>query len=194
LPPPVTITNVWGTHAFHYGPSSSTVWCTPSYEAATQTIFFGTDADNAPRQPTPDDPRLATRHSCAVVALDARTGGEKWATQLNAEDVWHYGMRGYDPKTGRYKDQSIGDTPKIYSIDIDGKRTKVVGAGCKNGGFYVLDAATGQILRQTPVYTGPPTESPTGLDPRTLALPGLMGGLQTGCATDCRSVFTNGVD
>ena len=72
----------------------------PLTDAATQTVFFGTDADNAPRQPTPDDPRLATRHSCAVVAVDARTGGEKWVTQLNADDVWHYGMAGYDPKTG----------------------------------------------------------------------------------------------
>jgi glucose dehydrogenase len=194
LTPTVTITDSWGTHVFQYGPATSTVWCTPSYEAATQTLFFGTDADNAPRQPTPDDPRLSTRHSCAVVALDARTGGEKWVTQLNAEDVWHYGMVGYDPKTGRYKDQSIGDTPKLYTIDLDGKRAKVVGLGCKNGGYYVLDAATGQIVRQTPVYTGAPAHPPVALDPRTLALPGLMGGLQTGCATDGKAVFTNGVD
>src|SRR5207245_1425480 len=81
----------------------------------------------------PDGPRLRTRHSRAAIAVDARTGGEKWVTQLNAEDVWHYGMRGYDPKTGRYKDQSIGDTPKLYMIDLDGKRVKVVGVGCKNG-------------------------------------------------------------
>ena len=27
LTPPVTITDSWGTHVFHYGPASSTVWC-----------------------------------------------------------------------------------------------------------------------------------------------------------------------
>jgi hypothetical protein len=70
----------------------------------------------------------------------------------------------------------------------------VVGVGCKNGGFYVLDAATGQIVRRTPLYTGAPTDPPVGPDRRTLALPGLMGGLQTGCATDGKAVFTNGVD
>jgi glucose dehydrogenase len=194
LTPPVTITDSWGEHVFRYGPASATVWSTPSYDAATQTLFFGTDTDNAPRQPTPDDPRLSTRHSCAVIALDARSGREKWVTQINPDDVWRYGIRGYDPKTGRYKDQSIGDTPKVYTVELDGKRVKVVGVGCKNGGFYVLDAANGQILRQTPVYTGPPTHPPARLDPRTLALPGLMGGLQTGCATDGRAIYTNGID
>src|SRR5437763_8724621 len=113
LSPPVTITDGWGAHVFRYGPCTSMVWSTPSYDAASQTLFFGTDANTAPRQPTPDDPRLATRESCAVVGLDARTGREKWVTQLNPDDVWNYGLRGYDPKAGRYKDQSIGDTPKV---------------------------------------------------------------------------------
>jgi outer membrane protein assembly factor BamB len=128
-----------------------------------------------------------------MIAVDARTGAEKWVTQINPDDVWNYALRAYDPATGRYKDQSIGDTPKIYTIDHGGRPTKVVGFGCKNGGFYLLDAATGTILHQTPVYTGPP--APLGrVDPRTLALPGPIGGLQTGCATDGRAIYTNGVD
>src|SRR5262249_54836083 len=97
-------------------------------------------------------------------------------------------------KTGKYKDQSIGDTPKIYSINVNGKKTKVVSCGTKNGGFYVLDSATGAILANTPIYTGPPSAAPQGLDPRTLALPSPIGGLQTGCATDGRAIFTNGID
>jgi outer membrane protein assembly factor BamB len=192
--PPVRITDAWGEHAFHFGPSTSSVWCTPSYDAESRTIYFGTDAHNAPRRPTLLDPRLYTRHSCAVIALDSRTGAEKWVTQLSPGNVWHYAMRGYDPATGRYKDQSIGDTPKVYTIDVNGSPRKVVGVGCKNGGFYVLDAATGELLRQTPVYAGPPTDPPKDLDPRTLALPGLIGGLQTGCATDGKAVYTNGID
>ena len=104
----------------------------------------------------------------------------------------HAGLR---PEGGRYLDQSIGDTPKVYTIDRDGKPTKVVGCGCKNGGFYVLNAANGKLVEQTPVYTGKPTYP---LDPapdsRMLALPGPLGGLQTGCATDGKSIFTNGLD
>jgi polyvinyl alcohol dehydrogenase (cytochrome) len=104
-------------------------------------------------------------------------------------------MRAYDPKEGRYKDQSIGDTPKLYSLALDGKPTEVVGMGCKNGGFYVLKADDGTIVAHTPIYTGPPSYplAPKP-DPRTLALPSPIGGLQTGCATDGTSIFTNGID
>src|SRR5262249_12882265 len=78
--------------------------------------------------------------------------------------------------------------------DVDGKPMKVVGAGCKNGGFYVLRADTGKIVKHTPIYTGPPTHPPAKHDPRVLALPSPMGGLQTGCATDGRPIFTHGID
>lgn len=195
LDPPITIKDSWGEHVFHCGPATSTIWSTPSFDPATKTIFFGTDTNNAPRRPTKDDPRLDTKYACALIAVDAATGREKWVTQINPGDIWHRGMRAYDPKTGRYLDQSIGDTPKVFTIERDGKPVSVVGAGCKNGGFYVLEAATGKIVAQTPVYTGKPA---LPLDPppdsRMLALPGPLGGLQTGCATDGKSIFTNGLD
>ena len=194
LIPPVTIKHARGQRVFHFGPSTSSVWCTPSFDAHSQTLFFGTDCHNSPRQPTADDPSLSTKHSCAVIAVDSRTGAEKWVTQITSDDVWNYALPAYDPVTGRYKDQSIGDTPKIYTIDIAGKPTKVVGCGTKNGGFYVLHAGTGEVLHNTPIFTGPPDKPPDSLDPRTLALPSSIGGLQTGCATDGRAIFTNGID
>jgi polyvinyl alcohol dehydrogenase (cytochrome) len=195
LDPPITITDTWGKHVFHFGPATSSVWCTPSFDAETGTVYFGTDVNTAPRRPTGDDSRLDTRESCAIVALDVATGSERWITQITVGDVWTVAMRSYDPATGQYKDQSIGDTPKVYTIDMDGTPTRVVGAGSKNGGFYVLDARTGRILRQTPIYTGPPAY-PLAPEPdrRMLALPSAIGGLQTGCATDGKTVFTNGID
>ena len=195
LDPPMTITDAWGEHVFHFGPATSSVWCTPSFDANSGLVFFGTDVNTAPRRPTADDPRLDTPQSCALIAVNVRDGSEKWVRQINPGDVWTNAMRSYDPSTGRYKDQSIGDTPKIYSISVNGTPTKVVGAGCKNGGFYVLDAADGRILHHTPIYTGPPTYPLTPApDKRVLALPSAIGGLQTGCATDGKSIFTNGID
>ena len=195
LDPPITIKDAWGEHVFHFGPASSTIWSTPSYDAATQTIYFGTDASNAPRRPTKDDPRLDTKYACACVAIDARDGSEKWVTQINPGDVWNTSMLAYDPAAGRYLDQSIGDTPKVYTIDVKGTPTKAVGFGCKNGGYYVLRAGDGKMLEHTPLYLGKPKYP---LDPppdaRILALPSPIGGLQTGCATDGKSVFTNGID
>jgi polyvinyl alcohol dehydrogenase (cytochrome) len=179
---------------YHYGPSTSSVWCTPSYDATTGLITFGTDAHNSPREPTADDPRTYTKHSCAIIALDATTGKEKWVTQINPGDIWNYSHNTYDAKTGLYKDQSIGDTPKPYTLTIEGKPRRVVGAGCKNGVFYVLDALTGQILFHTPQYKGPPSNHPKDVPARMLALPGAAGGLQTGCATDGKAIYTNGMD
>jgi polyvinyl alcohol dehydrogenase (cytochrome) len=195
LKPPFTIKDSWGEHVFHYGPATSSVWSTPSFDAESGTIFFGTDANTAPRRPTRDDPKTWTRESDAVVALAVRDGSEKWVTQICAGDVWTLGMRSYDPKSGRYKDQAIGDTPKIYTIPVGGKPTRVVGVGCKNGGFYVLRASDGRILEHTPVYTGPP-KYPLAPKPdrRMVALPGVIGGIQTGCATDGKTIFTNGID
>ena len=142
FPEPVAIEDANGKHLYQYGPSTSSVWSTPSYDQASATIFFGTDVHNSPRRPTEDDSRLYTKYSAAVIAVDVKTGKEKWVTQLNEGDIYNMSMSGYDPNTGRYKDCSVGDTPKIYSIEAEGKKVKVVGVGCKNGGFYVLRAAT----------------------------------------------------
>jgi outer membrane protein assembly factor BamB len=194
LDPPVVIEEPWGKHAFTSGPATSSVWSTPSYDAESNTLFFGTDVNTAPRRPSPSNPAFHTEDSCAVVALDAATGQRKWNTQLNPGDAWTNAMCAYDPKTGLYKDQAVGDTPKILTIDVGGAATKVVGVGCKNGGFYLLRADDGKLIRHTPLYTGPPTEPPVAHDPRVLALPSCIGGLQSGCATDGRTVFTNGID
>jgi outer membrane protein assembly factor BamB len=194
LDPPVVVNDSWGEHKWNFGPATSSVWSTPSYDADSNTLFFGTDVNTSPRQPTADDPSLATEDSCAVVCLDAATGDRQWNTQLNPGDQWNNTMRAYDPKTGLYKDCSVGDTPKIFAIDIDGHQTKVVGVGCKNGGFYLLRADSGKLVKHTPIYTGPPTDPPADHDPRVLALPSSIGGLQSGCATDGRTIFTNGID
>ncbi len=195
LDPPIMIEDAWGEHVFRYGPSTSAVWSTPSYDSESRTIFFGTDTNNSPRQPTADDPRLHTPQSCAVIAVDARTGREKWVSQLSPGDVWNLSMRGYDPQRGQYLDQSIGDTPKVYSIEQEGRTRRVVGVGSKDGVFYVLDATDGEVIHHTPKYTAPPANPPDPApDPRTIALPSPAGGIQTGCAFDGTAVYTNGLD
>ena len=196
LKPPITIKDSFGDHTFYFGPGTSSVWSTPSFDAETGTIYFGTDVNTAPRRPTPDDPRSHTRESCALIAIDVHKGAEKWVTQINPGDIWTNAMRSYDPKEGRYKDQAVGDTPKIYTITYQGKPIKVVGVGCKNGGFYVIRADDGRMVEHYSRLHRPrrPIRFTPQPDRRTLALPSCIGGLQTGCATDGQTIFTNGID
>ena len=197
LNPPIIIKDSWGSHTFYFGPATSSIWSTPSFDADTGTIFFGTDVNTAPRRPTADDPNPYTRETCGVIALSVRDGTEKWVRQINPGDIWTNAMRSYDPNEGRYKDQSIGDTPKIYSISVAGKPVQVVGVGCKNGGFYVLEAADGPNGRShADLHTVPqaiPLSPETGPANAGIAqLPSAV--LQTGCATDGQTIFTNGID
>lgn len=192
---PVALVDAKGKHLFQHGPSTSSVWSTPSYDADSGTVFFGTDVHNSPRQPTKDNPRFDSDYSAAVVAVDVETGNEKWVTQVNQGDIYNYTLASFDAETGLYKDGSVGDSPKIYEIDVDGRKQKVVGVGCKNGGFFVLQADDGRLINNTPVFNGKP-EYPLhpSPDPRMIALPSLIGGIQTGCATNGKDVFTNGID
>ncbi|QDV23177.1 outer membrane protein assembly factor BamB family protein [Aureliella helgolandensis] len=192
---PVAMTSVDGKIEFVAGPSTSSVWCTPSYDAAAKVLYFGTDTHNAPRRPTADDSRLYNKYSSAIIAIQVTDGQEKWVRQLVKNDVWNNAVPAYSESTGEYKDLSIGDTPKLYSLEIEGKVRDVLGVGCKNGSFYVIDRHTGQILTQTPTYQGPPTPGASAsAEDNILALPSAIGGIQTGCAYDGSSIYVNGID
>lgn len=195
FPEPISIEDDYGKHTYEYGPSTSSVWSTPTYDAQSGTIYFGTDVNNSPRQPTPDNPRLDSAYSAAVVAVDVKTGEEKWVRQLHEGDIFNHSMAGYDSNSNHYKDCSVGDSPKVYSIQDGSSRRTVVGVGCKNGCFYVLDASNGEIVARTPMYEGRPQYPlKPKPDPRMIALPSVIGGIQTGCGFDGENVFTNGID
>ena len=85
--PPYIEEDSRGKHVFHYGPSTSSVWSTPSYDSEMNLVFFGTDIHNSPRKPTDDDPRNYTEHSAAIIAVDASDGSEKWVSQINPRVV-----------------------------------------------------------------------------------------------------------
>ncbi len=122
---------VWQTYTIttqeaSNGSSGATVWSTPTYDAATGIIYV-TTGDN---YTTP-----ATKTSDAFIALNVRDGAIVWRRQLRANDIGLLPGGDYD----------FGDSPQIYTLP-DGR--KVVGAGQKTGIYYVLDAATGNLINQ----------------------------------------------
>ena len=196
LDPPVKIKDAWGEHVFQFGPATSTVWSTPSYHAASRTIFFGTDTNNAPRRPTKDDPRLDTRYACAVIAhrCPRRLGEMGDANQPRGRlELQHEAIRPEDrplPRPGdRRHAQDLHDHVE-RDADPGGRLRLQERRVLHRAGFGRHDPGPHAALHRPadgPARTHRPTE-------RTLALPGEIGGLQTGCATDGKRVYTNGID
>lgn len=121
------------------GASGATIWGSPTYDPATNTIYATTGQNYS--QPT-------TGLSDAFVAFDAATGAIKWFNQQTEGDEW---TLAFGDSSLEHPDYDIADSPQIYKI---GGRT-VLSAGQKSGFFHVLDAATGEQIND-PIQLAPP--------------------------------------
>ncbi len=131
------------------------VWMTPAYDKALNMIYV------AVGNPSPDlDGGIRpgdNLYTDCVVAIDATTGKTKWYYQTVPHDVW---------------DLDAVSPPAVTTI---GGRKVVVHAG-KTAWVYVLDAATGKLVRRTENFT--PQENMFALPSAegTRMLPGANGG------------------
>jgi alcohol dehydrogenase (cytochrome c) len=131
------------------------VWTTPAYDKDLNTIFVSVgnpspDLDGSIR---PGD----NLYTDAIVAIDATSGKTKWYYQTVPHDVW---------------DLDATSPPVVTTL---GGKKVVVHAG-KTAWVYVLDAATGKLVRKTENFT--PQENMFALpsDKGTRMLPGANGG------------------
>lgn len=111
-----------------YTRGTPNVWITPSYDAGLGLIYLPTG--NA----TPDywgGARTVEddRYSSSIVALDARTGKERWRFQTTRHDLWDY---------------DVPAQPTLYDIpDSAGARIPALIQTTKRGQIFVLDRRTG---------------------------------------------------
>jgi quinohemoprotein ethanol dehydrogenase len=150
-----------------------TAWDSIAYDPELQLVYIGT-GNGSP---------LAYRHRspqggdnlflCSIVAVDARSGQYRWHYQETPEEDWDYTCT-----------QSIVQA----DLTIEGRQRKVLMHAPKNGFFYVIDRATGELIsaqNHVPVtwasgidkQTGRPTINPeahAGVDP-VLVTPGPGG-------------------
>lgn len=115
-----------------------TVWNSIVYDPDTDTVFLGV-GNGSPwtrtiRSPGGGDNLFLS----SIVALDPNTGAKKWHYQTTPGDTWDY--------------TAVQDM-MLVDIEIDGKQRKVIMQAPKNGFFYVLDRATGELLRANPYVT-----------------------------------------
>jgi quinohemoprotein ethanol dehydrogenase len=126
-----------------------TVWDSIVYDPELDLLYIGTGNgtpwDRRARSPQGEDNLL----TCSIVALKPDTGEYVWHYQEVPGDAWDYDAA----------------SPMILAdVTIGGAPRKVLLQAPKDGFFYVLDRATGQLISAKP-YT--PVTWATGIDPAT---------------------------
>lgn len=108
-----------------------TPWDAILYDPETDLVIIGT-GNGAPwpaeiRSPGGGD----NLFTASIVALDAQTGEYRWHYQATPQDSWDF-----------------DNTQQLVTADlvIDGEEKHVVMQAPKNGVFYVIEAATGEVL------------------------------------------------
>jgi len=124
----------WGGKWWTAG-GGGAVWDSIVYDDQDDLLIFGT-GNGTPwfqqfRDPTGGDNLFIT----SIIAVKPDTGQYVWHYQTTPGDTWDYDS--VSPMT-------------IASLSIDGRRRRVVMQPCKNGFMYVLDAATGKLLKANP--------------------------------------------
>jgi len=124
----------WGGDGLKLG-GGGAVWDAIVYDPTTKLIYFGT-GNGTPwndryRDPTDGD----NLYLASVIAVKADTGEYVWHYQSTPADTWDYDA--VSPMT-------------VVDLTVDGKKRHVILQPCKNGFFYMLEAATGKLLRAVP--------------------------------------------
>jgi alcohol dehydrogenase (cytochrome c) len=127
-------------------------WTTGSFDPDLNLIYWGTG------NPNPDyygGDRLGDNlYTSSIVALDADTGKLRWHYQFSPHDT---------------HDWDGNQIPVLADLTIRGERRKVAMVASRNGFFYVLDRATGELLLGKP-FTGTQWAREIGKDGKPVIL------------------------
>jgi alcohol dehydrogenase (cytochrome c) len=127
-------------------------WMTGSYDPDLGLLYWGTG------NPNPDyygaDRKGDNLYTASLLAVEAQTGRLRWHYQFSPHDT---------------HDWDSNHVPVLAQLAIDGRTRKVVMVANRNGFFYVLDRATGELLRGTP-FTATTWAREIGPDGRPIVL------------------------
>ena len=163
----------WKGEWWRFG-GGGTVWNAMTYDPELNRVYIGS-GNGAPwnqkiRSPGGGDNLFL----CSVIALDADTGAYIWHYQTTPGETWDF--------------NSAMDI-QLASLEMAGKKRRVLLHAPKNGFFYVIDRDSGELISAEPfvkvnwashidLATGRPVESPRArqTDGSFIQYPGMMGG------------------
>ena len=122
-------------------------WLTGSYDAETDTLYWGTGNPGSWQSDQHPGDNLFTN---CLLALDPHSGAIKWHFQYTPNDDWDY--------------DGIG-TPILADLKIKGKPVKAALESNRNGFFYVIDRTNGNFIYAVPTIDG--INWTKGIDPET---------------------------
>jgi lanthanide-dependent methanol dehydrogenase len=120
----------WPPDAWKIG--GSTVWGWISYDPQLDLIYYGT---GNPGPWNPDQRPGANKWTSGMFARDPDTGQARWFYQFSPHDLHDY--------------DAVNES-LLLDMPVNGVRRKVLVRPERNGFFYVMDRATGQVLSADP--------------------------------------------
>lgn len=124
----------WGGEWWKLG-GGGTVWDAILYDPVTDLVYFGTGNGTPWNQRYRDPTGGDDLYLASIIAVRADTGEYVWHYQTTPADTWDYDS--VSPMT-------------IANLTVDGESRRVIMQPGKNGFFYMLDAASGKLLRAEP--------------------------------------------
>jgi alcohol dehydrogenase (cytochrome c) len=122
--------DTWKGDTWKLGGGST--WITGSYDPELNTVYWGIGNPGPFNAAVRPGDNLFT---CAVLALEPKTGKIKWHYQFSPNNPFDY--------------DSVAEMV-LADMTIEGKPTKVLMDANRNGFFYVLDRTNGKLLAANP--------------------------------------------
>jgi quinohemoprotein ethanol dehydrogenase len=120
----------WHGQWWRWG-GGGTAWDAFAYDPALDLVYIGTGNGSPHMWSIRSEGRGDNLFLCSIVAVDATTGEYRWHYQMVPEEDWDY---------------TCTQPMMTADLQIGGRTRQVIMQAPKNGYFYVLDRATGELL------------------------------------------------
>ncbi len=139
----------WGGGRVPEAGGGGTVWESITYDPDLNLVYFGTGNGSPWNAVHRSDGKSDNLFLSSIVAVNPDTGKYAWHYQPTPDDTWDFDAT-----------QQL----MLADLTIDGRARKVVMQANKNGFFYVIDRATGELISAKSFV---PQTWATGVDMKT---------------------------